>query len=553
MTTDAEIIVVGTGGVGSAALYHLASRGVRVLGIDRFPGGHDRGSSHGHSRISRLAYFEHPDYEPLLRRAYDLWAELERMQVESLLLRTGLLEVGPPKGPTIRGVLAAASQHRLVVEELSPDECRRCFPGFVVPDGSVAVFEAQAGVLRVERCVLAHLEQARRSGASAVFGESVLGWTATSSGVEVTTDKNVYRAGGLVVTAGPWAGELLGSLRVPLQVRRKHLHWYPGPAESYAAEFGCPAFLFETGVGDFYGIPAFDGYGLKAGEHSGGAVVADPLVDDRSIDMEDRRRVETFLETHLPRLGRPASDHRTCFYTISPDCHFVVDRHPEHANVAFAAGLSGHGFKFTGVLGEALADLVTTGRTELPIGFAWAGAVASPGQLGVTISHRECRHPCGCRRDRDRSEETSPVPCEVDQRLSSHDERNAGPTDEHEIHRRRISRSPPHADQHPTPEHRQRERGQSARLSEVQHEDREDGDDARCEDRAPERTAIAIGDRHFGHHQTCHDVCPSCWACRACCACCACCCASSACCFAWKFPHDCVSVLTITGTCGALR
>jgi glycine/D-amino acid oxidase-like deaminating enzyme len=152
-------------------------------------------------------------------------------------------------------------------------------------------------------------------------------------------------------------------------VRRKHLDWYPGPAESYAVDRGCPAFLFETPVGDFYGIPAFDGYGLKAGEHTGGAVVADPLLEDRGVDVEDRRRVETFLEAHLPRLGRPASDHRTCYYTMSPDCHFVIDRHPEQANVAFAAGLSGHGFKFTGVLGEALADLVTTGRTELPIGF----------------------------------------------------------------------------------------------------------------------------------------------------------------------------------------
>jgi sarcosine oxidase len=373
MTNHADILVIGTGGVGSAALRHLAGRGLRVLGIDRFPGGHDRGSSHGHSRIIRLAYLEHSDYVPLLRRAYDLWAELERQQGESLLLRTGLLEVGPPTGPTIRGVLAAASRHRLAVEELSPDECRRRFPGFVVPEASAAVFEAEAGVLRVERCVLAHLEQARRAGAATVFGETVLGWTASPGAVEVTTDRNVYRAAALVIAAGAWAGPMLGSLGIPLQVRRKHLHWYPGPTEAYATERGCPAFLYETEDGEFYGIPAFDGFGLKAGEHSGGSAVADPLVDDRSVEIEDRCRVEAFLDAHLPRLGRPASDHRTCFYTMSPDRHFVIDRHPEHANVAFAAGLSGHGFKFTGVLGEALADLVTTGRTDLPIGFLGLG------------------------------------------------------------------------------------------------------------------------------------------------------------------------------------
>ena len=368
----ADILVVGTGGVGSATLMHLARRGLRVLGIDRFPGGHDRGSSHGHSRIIRLAYFEHPDYVPLLRRAYDLWADLEQASGENLLVKTGLLEAGPPDGPTIRGILAAAKQHRLVVEELSPDECRRRFPGFAIPEGAAAVFESQAGVLRVERCVLAHLDQAQNAGATIVVGESVVGWNASPGVVEVTTDKNVYRAGGLVIAAGAWAGTLLGSIGVPLPVRRKHLHWFPD-TPMYAAANGCPAFLFETPAGDFYGIPGFDGYGLKAGEHTGGAVVADPLIDPRDVDADDRRRVESFLEAHLPSLPRPAVDHRTCFYTMSPDCHFVVDRHTEHANVAFAAGLSGHGFKFTGVLGEALADLVTAGRTQLPIGFLGAG------------------------------------------------------------------------------------------------------------------------------------------------------------------------------------
>ncbi len=369
MTKHADVIVIGSGGVGSAALYHLARRGVNVLGIDRFPAGHDRGSSHGHSRIIRLAYFEHHDYVPLLRRAYSLWDELGQMQGERLLLNTGLLEVGAPNGPTIQGILAAARTHQLQVDELSAEECRRRFPAFAVPDAMAAIFEATAGVLRVERCVLAHLDQARKLGAKMVVGEAVLGWTATASAVEVTTDKNTYRAGRLIVTAGAWAGSLLASLGIPLPVRRKHLHWYPGPAASCAADLGCPAFYFETPAGDFYGIPAFDGFGLKAGEHTGGATVLDPLSDDRSVEADDRRRVEAFLSEYLPTVARPALDHRTCFYTMSPDSHFLIDRHPEHANVAFAAGLSGHGFKFTGVLGEALADLALNGRTDLPIDF----------------------------------------------------------------------------------------------------------------------------------------------------------------------------------------
>jgi sarcosine oxidase len=369
MTMHADVIVVGAGGVGSAALFHLAQRGARVLGIDRFPAGHDRGSSHGHSRIIRLAYFEHPDYVPLLRRSYALWAELEQAQGEQLYLQTGLLEVGAPEGPTIQGILAAARTHQLEVEQLTHSECRHRFPGVLVPSDCAAIFESQAGVLRVERCVLAHLDQARRWGANVIAGETVVGWTARNDVVEVTTDKATYRAQRLVLTAGPWAGALLAPFGVPLPVRRKHIHWYPGPAECYAAEHGCPAFLYETPGGDFYGIPAFDGHGLKAGEHTGGAAVTDPLTDERGVDADDRRRVEAFLDVHLPHVGRPALEHCTCFYTMSPDCHFLVDRHPEHANVAFAAGLSGHGFKFTGVLGEALADLALTGRTELPIGF----------------------------------------------------------------------------------------------------------------------------------------------------------------------------------------
>jgi sarcosine oxidase len=224
-------------------------------------------------------------------------------------------------------------------------------------------------VLRVERCVLAHLAQAQSLGAQLVVGESVLRWSASANDVEVTTDKATYRGRRLILAAGPWSKDLLSSLGIPLQVRRKHIHWYPAAAASYAADHGAPAFLYETAVGEFYGIPAFEGHGLKAGEHSGGAAVADPLADDRGVDPADRRRVEAFLDAHLPGVRRPALAHSTCFYTMSPDRHFIVDRHPEYASVAFAAGLSGHGFKFTCVLGEALADLALNGRTELPIEF----------------------------------------------------------------------------------------------------------------------------------------------------------------------------------------
>ena len=368
MARHADVLVVGTGGVGSAAVYHLARRGVKVIGIDRFPGGHDRGSSHGQTRIIRLAYFEHADYVPLLLRAYALWAELEQLQAEKLLFQVGLLEAGAPDGRAIRGILASARQHGLAIEELDAKEAGRRFPGFHVPESMHAVFEATAGYLLVERCVLAHLEQARQHGAELVVGESVLEWSNASGKVMVRTDKEMYHAERLILTAGSWAPTLLAALGIPLEVRRKHVHWYPAGAR-YHVDQGCPTFLFETDDGEFYGFPDRDGGGLKVGEHTGGTPVRDPLGDDRSLEPMDRERVEAFLSRYLPGVGRPARERSACYYTLSPDRHFIAGGDPRWPEVSFAAGLSGHGFKFTSVFGEALAERATLGATNLPIDF----------------------------------------------------------------------------------------------------------------------------------------------------------------------------------------
>ena len=363
-----DVIILGTGGVGSAAAYHLARRGARVLGIDRFAGGHDRGSSHGETRIIRQAYFEHADYVPLLLRAYELWRELEAGAGESLLRQVGLLQIGPPEGAVVRGVLGSARQHGLDVEQLSAADVHRRWQGFRVPEGYVGVFEAAAGYLRVERCVLAHLAAAQQHGAELRYAAAATAWRAGRS-VSVTLESGEeLTAAGLIVTAGSWAPLLLAELGAGLVVRRKHLYWFPAEA-NYHQDRGCPTFLFELPRGVFYGFPQIDALGLKVAEHSGGAAVADPLADERELDAADLARVEAFLASHLPGVGRPMQHRSVCFYTMSPDEHFIVDRHPQHENVLFAAGLSGHGFKFTSVLGEALADLALEGITKLPMDF----------------------------------------------------------------------------------------------------------------------------------------------------------------------------------------
>ncbi len=365
-----DVIVLGTGGVGSAAAYHLARRGAKVLGIDRFEGGHALGSSHGETRIIRQAYFEHPDYVPLLLRAYELWRELEGIAGEQLLHQVGLLQIGPPEGAVVRGVLASARQHGLHVEQLSTDDVHRRWPGFRVPAGYAGVFEAAAGYLRVERCVLAHLAAAKTHGAQLRLGEPVQQWQAESNSVKVTLQSGEHiSAGKLIITAGAWTPQILADLGVALEVRRKHVYWFPNADEHYHQDTGCPTFLYELSHGVFYGFPQIDELGVKVAEHSGGQVVRDPLGDERQLDADDLARVEEFLTAHLPGVGRPLGRRSVCFYTMSPDEHFVVDRHPDFENVHFAAGLSGHGFKFTSVLGEALADLALEGKTSLPMEF----------------------------------------------------------------------------------------------------------------------------------------------------------------------------------------
>jgi monomeric sarcosine oxidase len=364
-----DCIVLGTGGVGSAACWQLSRRGAAVLGLDRFPPGHDRGSSHGQTRIIRQAYFEHADYVPLLLRAYDLWAELEQITGQRLFEQVGLLQIGPADGVVVSGVLRAAALHSLPVETLSAAKSNRRFPGFHVPEQMTAVFEPRAGLLHVEACVRAHCSAAVAAGAELLSGVTVHGWEAAQDGVAVHTDRGVFRAAKLIITAGAWSPQMLNVSDLSLRVVRKHIYWFPAPESKHEASRGAPTFLYELPHGCFYGFPSINADGLKCGEHSGGERVADPLNDARLADERDQQRVTQFVKEYLPGVPPHFHSRSVCFYTMSPDEQFIVDRHPQHANVCFAAGLSGHGFKFTGVLGEVLADWTLEGKTKLPVEF----------------------------------------------------------------------------------------------------------------------------------------------------------------------------------------
>ena len=365
-----DAIVVGAaGGAGSAATYHLARRGARVLGLDRFPPGHDRGSSHGETRVIRLAYFEHPDYVPLLRRAAVLWRELGERSGKRLLHEIGVVEIGPPDGEVVAGVLESARLHDLDVSVLTPRETMDRFPGLFVEEGLAAVYEREAGYLDVESCVIEHARLAQAAGAELVIGEEMETWEVTGGGVRVRTQRGTYAAAKLVLAPGAWAPAVLGDLGVRFETVAKILYWYDAPRAEHTPEAGCPVFLYELPQGVFYGVPRVSERGMKVAEHTGGRLTQHPLHDRHRPDPDERARVDAFVARHLPGAGPRVLEQATCFYPMSPDAHFVVGLHPGHPEVSFAAGLSGHGFKFTSVLGEILADLAIDGATKAPIGF----------------------------------------------------------------------------------------------------------------------------------------------------------------------------------------
>lgn len=369
MTKSFDVIVVGLGGVGSAAAFALAKRGLRVLGIDQFSPPHNRGSSHGETRIIRKSYFEHPSYVPLLCRAYDLWRELESQTGIRLYHPTGLLEVGPADGVVIPGVLRSAIQFDLPIEQMTMAEAVYRYPGLRGDDSWSVILEKDAGYLNVEACVQAHLGCAADLGAELVLDQKVIGWEAEQNGVSVRTQDQVYRADKLILTAGPWAGQLLSQFRIPLTVLHKHLYWYETNQESYREADGFPCFFYETPTGHFYGFPKRDALGLKIARHSGGEK-ADAEIDGiHERNASDQSAVEAFLGSNLPEVSQRLTRWTGCYYTMTPDENFIVDRLPNRSQVTILAGLSGHGFKFTSVLGELAADLATDQCTPPSLSF----------------------------------------------------------------------------------------------------------------------------------------------------------------------------------------
>jgi sarcosine oxidase len=351
-----DVIVAGLGAMGSATVMALARRGVRVLGLDARRPPHDRGSSHGESRVIRAAYFEHPLYVPLARDAFARWRELESRSGRRLLLETGVLAVGAPSSEIVTGTLRSAREHGVAHESLQRAEVTRRWPAIVPAEDAVGVLEPGGGVVLPEACIETFLAEAAAAGADLRFDQPMTGFRDGASAVEVTTGRGVHSAGRLLVAAGAWIPALLTGL--PLRVERQSLHWFAPPDARPFAVGSLPVFLFEEHDAPlWYGVPDL-GSGLKAGVHHHGADTTADTVD-RAIHPGDVDAVRRLVRRRLPTADVPPSRSIVCLYTNTPDSHFLIDQLPGAPRVLVASACSGHGFKFASALGEVLADRLT--------------------------------------------------------------------------------------------------------------------------------------------------------------------------------------------------
>jgi sarcosine oxidase len=353
-----DAVIVGAGSMGSAVSYHLARRGRTVLVLDQFDVPSGLGASTGVNRIIRLAYAEHPDYVPLLRRAYELWRDLEKTADERLLIITGGIDAGRESGEIVRGSLRSCQSHNLEHEVLSATDLHRRFPGYKLPNDAIAVYQPDGGFLMSERCVAAHLNAALAYGAEVHGRERVRGWEVSNGTVRVATDLNRYEARSLVVTAGPWTARTVPTLAPVVVAERQVLLWSQPLTPVLFQVDRFPVFNMEASEGRFYGFPVYSVPGFKIGKYHHNHEQVDADLVDRECHPKDEEILREAIRRYFPAADGPTLAMKVCLFANTPDEHFIIDFETDTPEVVVAAGFSGHGFKFCSVVGEIVADLV---------------------------------------------------------------------------------------------------------------------------------------------------------------------------------------------------
>jgi sarcosine oxidase len=361
-----DVVVCGLGITGSAALHALAARGVRAAGLDRFAQAHDRGSSHGETRIIRRGYFEHPSYVPLVESAYAGWRDIQAAAGHPLLHVTGIIEAGPPQGALMQGTLKAMKEHHVPHQQLSAAEVMRRFPAFRLPADYVGAFQEDGGYLEAEPSLAALAALARASGAEIRRGETITAIEPRSQGVRIITDRGLIEAGTAIVALGPWLKTLLPDLPVRLRVTRQVLAWLSPRDPAAVADGKLPVFLFESAHGIHYGFPPRASV-IKVAKHHHADEAVDPEGYDRTVSTADEALIRAGLAAHLPPVNGPLVRTKTCLYTRTGDNDFIIDRLAGAPQIVIASPCSGHGFKFAPAIGDILADLALAGSTARDI------------------------------------------------------------------------------------------------------------------------------------------------------------------------------------------
>ena len=365
MTQVYDVIVVGAGGMGSAAFYHLAKAGQRVLAIERFELGHSRGSSHGETRIIRKAYFEGAKYVPLVRTAYSLWHELSFAAGRPLIFRTGSLEMSEPGHDFVERSRASCVAHGLPYELLDTREVKRRFPAFHLASGTCAIFQPDGGYVLSEAAIAAHARLAVAAGGQLHTGETVLDYRPTGhGGIEVRTDRARYSCGQLVLTTGPWMSALVPALAGHLATFKQAIAWFTPKQPELFEPVHFPVFIHFGDHGEFYGFPAYGASGVKVGGPHFGREAIDPDNPDRNPSPGQLAGLQGFLARTLPDLAGPPNRATGCIYTKTPDEDFIIDQLPGTPQVLVVSPCSGHGYKFAPVIGEIITELVTKGQTR---------------------------------------------------------------------------------------------------------------------------------------------------------------------------------------------
>ena len=364
-----DAIVVGIGGMGSATLYELQRRGKHVLGIEQFGVPNDQGSSHGSTRIIRLAYYEHPSYVPIMQRGYKLWRDLENISGEKLLHITGSIDIGPENSLVFSGSRNSCELHNLPYEILNGGEISKRFPAFTLPKEIMSVFQPDGGFLEPEKCIQTFVKLACDLGAELHARERVLEWSSTASGnIKLKTNIREYETGSLVLTTGAWTGKLTSELSQKLRPERQVMGWFKtNNSENFSPE-RLPVFNLLVPEGRYYGLPEFDIPGFKIGLYHHLSEAVDPDNLDRSIVTKaDELALRKCVSEYFPGANGEMVMGKVCMFTNSPDEHFIVDQLTESPNVFVAAGFSGHGFKYCSVIGEILACLIDELEIDLDI------------------------------------------------------------------------------------------------------------------------------------------------------------------------------------------